>query len=150
MPMLEDKIMNDYKQAMKEKNALKVSVLNFLRAQLKNLAIDKKQDKLPDTDVVVIIKKQIKQRQDSIAQFEKGGRNDLADKEKAELEILKTYLPEEMSEEEIGRIVEESIRECGASSMKDMGDVMKKVMSKVAGRADNKLVSDTVRKKLSQ
>ena len=147
--MIEERINKDYIQAMKDRDTVKSGTLNFLRAQLKNVHIDKKVQSLEDADVIAVIKKQIKQRQDSIEQYSKGGRQDLADKETAEMNILKTYLPEEMSEAEILKIIGEAVKEVQASSVKDMGKVMKAVAPKVAGRADNKLVSDLVKKALS-
>ncbi len=148
--MLEEKINKDYIAAMKEGDKVKSSTLSFLRAQLKNILIEKKIDKLEDKDVIVVIKKQVKQRQESIIQFEKGGRQDLAGKETAESAILKEYLPEEMSEQELEGIVSGAIGESGAESMKDMGKVMKIVTGKVQGQADNKLVSELVKRALSQ
>jgi len=147
--MLENRITDDYKQAMKDKDAIKSSTLSFLRAQIKNAFIDSKKDKLEDIDVIAVIKKQVKQRQDSIAQFEKGGRTELAEKEKSELAILKSYLPPEMPQEELLKLIEESIEEVEASSIKDMGKVMKVVVSKTSGRADGKTVSDLVKQTLS-
>ena len=147
--MLEAKILNDYKDAMKRKDALAVSTLSFLRSQLKNVAIEKKKDSLDDSDVIAIIKKQIKQRHDSIENFQSGGRQDLAEKEKKELAILKAYLPEELSNEELEKIVSEVIAATGANGMKAMGQVMKEVLAKVEGRAESKAVSDMVRQKLS-
>ena len=147
--MLEEQISEDYKQAMRDKNPARVSTLSFLRAQLKNVHIDKRVDKLDDAEVIVVIKKQVKQRQDSIDQFEKGGRADLATKEKAELEILKSYLPAEISAGELKAIVQGVIKEVAAESAKDMGKVMKALLPKVEGRADNKAVSQMVRELLS-
>ena len=147
--MLSEQIDNDYKEAMKARNTIKSSTLSFLRAQLKNVLIDQRLPKLEDTDVLTVIKKQIKQRQDSIAQFEQGGRQDLADKEKQEMSILKSYLPEEMSAEELKSIIQSVIQEAHAKTMKDMGNVMKIVLPKVAGRADTKAVSDLVKQSLS-
>ena len=146
--MLEDKIMADFKESMKAKDQLRTQTISFLRSELKYYAIDKKKDKLDDPDVAVVLKKLIKQRQDSIVQFEKGQRMDLAEKEKKELAILKAYLPQEMSEGDLGRIVDEVLKTMGTVTMKDMGRVMKEVMAKTEGRADGKLTSDTVRKKL--
>jgi len=146
--MLEDKIMNDYKDAMKARDTLKSSVLSFLRADMINAATNKKKAKLDDSEVVVVIKKQIKQRQDSIEQFTKGNRLEMADKEKKEAEILKTYLPPELSEEAIKKVIDEIVSATGAQGMKDMGKVMKEVNAKIAGQADGKLVSDLVRAKL--
>jgi len=147
--MLEEKIMDDYKEAMKSKDTLKSSVLSFLRAEMINTATAKKKAKLDDAEIIPVVKKQIKQRQDSIEQFTKGGRQDLADKEARELNILKTYLPPEMPVEEIKKIIEEAVASTGAQGLKDMGKVMKEVTAKVAGLADGKLVSDLVRLRLS-
>ncbi|MDD5005251.1 MAG: GatB/YqeY domain-containing protein [Candidatus Omnitrophica bacterium] len=148
--MLEDKILADFKEAMKSKNNLRSSTLSFLRSQLKNAAIEKRKDKLDDSEVIVVIKKQVKQRQDSIEQFKSGGRLDLANKEQGELEILKTYLPQELSKEEVEKIIEETIVQLCASGIKDMGKVMKEVTPKVAGRVDNKFLSDSVRARLTK
>lgn len=148
--MLEEKLMSDYKEAMKNKDSLKVSVLSFLRAELKNQAIAKKKDLLEDSDVVAVIRKQIKARQDSIEQFTKGSRLDLAEKETKELNILKEYLPAQLSEEEVNKFIEEVISASGAVGMKDMGRVMKELNEKIAGKADGKLISDLVKKKLTQ
>ncbi|HLF18131.1 MAG TPA: GatB/YqeY domain-containing protein [Candidatus Omnitrophota bacterium] len=147
--MLEEKIQKDYVQAMKSKDNLRAGTLSFLRAQLKNVIINEKKEKLEDTEVIAVIKKQVKQRQESIEQFKAGGRNDLADKEQAELNILKGYLPQEMSENEINQVVKEAMKETGAGSMKDMGQLMKVVLPRLQGRADSKLVSDLVKKALS-
>lgn len=148
--MLEEKILDDFKKAMKDKDALKVSTLSFLRAELKNAAIDKRKQALDDTEVIAVIKKQIKQRQDSIDKFKQGSRQDLADKESKELEILKLYLPQGASEEEIRAAVDEVIKATGASSAQDMGKVMKELLAKFSGRADNKLVSEIVKARLAK
>jgi uncharacterized protein YqeY len=148
--MLEEKILNDYKEAMKAKDALKSSILNFLRSDLKYAAIAKKKDALEDQDVITVIKKHVKQHQDSIEQFKKGNRQDLVDKESKELEILKAYLPEEMPVEEIKKIIEEAIVSTGAQDIKDMGKVMKEANAKIAGRAEGKVVSELVKQRLSK
>jgi len=148
--MLEEKIFNDYKEAMKNRDTLKSSVLSFLRASLINVAIEKKKKNLDDNDCIAVIKKQIKQRQDSIEQFQKGNRQDLADKEIKELGILKPYLPPELTVEEIKKIIEEAVVLTAAQNMKDMGKVMKEIAAKIAGRADGKLVSDLVRERLTK
>ena len=147
---LEEQIAKDYIQAMKDRDTVKSGTLNFLRSQLKYAIIEKKVKELPDTDTVAVIKKQIKQRQDSIEQYQKGGRQDLVDKESAEMAILKSYLPAEMDEAQLLGIVKEAIKEANATSVKDMGNVMKVIMPKVAGKADNKTVSDLVKTTLSQ
>ncbi|MFC1645592.1 GatB/YqeY domain-containing protein [Candidatus Omnitrophota bacterium] len=148
--MLEEKILVDFKEAMKNRDALKQSVISFLRAQLKNIAIEKKKDKLDDNDVIVIIKKQIKQRLDSIEKFKSGARLDLAEKEQKEMEILKAYLPKELSKDELEKIIDEVIASVEAKEIKDMGKVMKEVMVKASGRADNKLLSELVKSKLTK
>jgi len=146
--MLVEKIFNDYKEAMKARDSLKSSVLSFLRADMLNLATAKKKDKLDDPEIVTVIRKQIKQHQDSIEQFTQGGRLEMADKEKKELDILKGYLPAELSAEEIKRLIEEVVIATGASGVKDMGKVMKELAIKLAGKADGKLVSDLVKQRL--
>ncbi len=147
--MLSERIDNEFKQAMKDKNPVKVSTLSLLRSSFKYVMIEKKVEKIEDADVIAVIKKQIKQRQDSIEQYEKGARQDLADKEKAELAILKSYLPQEMSILEIEKIVGDIVKQTGAQGMKDMGRVMKEASAILAGRADNRAVSEAVKKILS-
>ncbi len=145
---LEERIAADFKEAMKARDQLRVQTVSFLRSELKYFAIDKKKEKLEDSDVAQVLKKLIKQRQDSIEQFGKGGRMDLVEKEKKEAEILKAYLPQEISEAELLKIIGDVVSETKALTMKDMGRVMKEVMVKTCGRADSKLMSDLVRKKL--
>jgi uncharacterized protein len=142
--MLMDKITADMKEAMRAKDAARLSTLRMLKSAADYCKIDKKQEKLTDADVTAVIKKQIKQRQDSIESFEKGGRADLVEKEKAEWAILKSYLPEEIPPAQLEEIVKAVIIEVGASTKTDMGRVMKAVQAKVAGRADNRLVSQIV------
>ncbi len=147
--MLTEKIFSDYKEAMKARDTLKSSVLSFLRADMLNQATAKKKDQLDDAEVIAVIKKQVKQRQDSIAQFTGGGRLEAAQKETRELNILKSYLPAELSEDKIKILIEEAVVSTGASGMKDMGRLMKELTVKIAGQADGKLVSDLVRQRLS-
>ena len=148
--MLEEKIIADYKDALKSKDTLKTSVLSFLRAEFMNVAVAKKKKTLDDSECVVIIRKQIKSRQDSIEQFQKGSRMDLAEKESKEMELLKVYLPEELSNEELSKIIEQAVASLGAQGMQDMGRVMKEVSAKVGGSADGKVVSGLVRARLSK
>ena len=147
---LEEKIGQDYVQAMKSKDSARSSNLSFLRAQIKNVKIDKRVEAVSDEEVIAIIKKQIKQRQDSIAQFTAGGRNDLASKEQAEMELLKSYLPPEMSPQALGAVIDEVIKVSAAVSFKDMGRVMKEVLAKTAGKADNQTVGALVKERLSK
>jgi uncharacterized protein YqeY len=142
--MLTDKIAADMKEAMRAKDAPRLSTLRLLKSAIEYYKIEKKQEKLTDADVTTVIKKQIKQRQDSIEGFEKGGRTDLVEKEKAELAVLKSYLPEELSQPQVEEIVKATIAELGATTKADMGKVMKAVQAKLAGRADNRLVSQVV------
>ena len=148
---LHERVDNDLKDAMRAKDVLKLSVLRMLKAALKNAAIEKSgaDAQLNDADAVQVIRKQVKQRQDSIESFEKGGRAELAAKEKQELSILNGYLPQAMSAAEIAQAVRETIAETGATSKAQMGAVMKAVQAKVAGRADGKTLSAEVQKQLS-
>jgi uncharacterized protein len=147
--VLEEKILNDYKDAMKARDSLKSSVLSCLRADIMNTALAKKKNNLDDNEVLSVIKKQVKQHQDSIEQFTKGNRPDLAEKESKELKILEAYLPVQLSADELKKIVDEIIVSTGASGMKDMGKVMKEATSRVGASADSKALSDLVRSKLS-
>jgi uncharacterized protein YqeY len=148
---LSEQIDSDLKTAMREKNAIKLGVLRMLKAAMTNAAIEKSgaQNQLSDADAIQVIRKQVKQRQDSIESFEKGGRAELVEKEKEELLILQSYLPQEMSADELSKIVRETISEVGASSKAQMGAVMKALQAKVAGRADGKTLSAEVQKQLS-
>ena len=146
--MLSEKIDADLKDAMRAKDAPRLSTLRMLKSAAEYYKIEKKQEKLADADVIAVIKKQIKQRQDSIDGFEKGGRSDLVEKEKAEMAVLTTYLPEELSQPQVEEIVAAVIAELGATTKADMGKVMKAVQTKTAGRADNRLVSQIVSSKL--
>lgn len=147
--MLFDQISTDYVNAMKARDGVRSSTLSFLRAQLKNSVIEKRVETLPDSEVIAVIKKQVKQRQDSIAQYLTAGRQDLVNKESAELAVLQAYLPQAMPASELETLVNAAIQEAGASSVKDMGTVMKLVLEKVQGRADSKDVSAAVKKQLS-
>lgn len=140
----------DLKTAMKAREATRVSVLRGLKAAVKNAAIEQggAETQLTDTEVLAIVRKQLKQRQDSIEGFDKGNRPELADKEREEVDILATYLPKEMSDHEVEKLVRESIAESGANSKAQMGAVMKIVQAKAAGRADGKRLSTEVQKQL--
>jgi len=138
---LYDSIQTDIKVAMKEKNAIKVSTLRMLKSALQYALIEKNSES-PDDDLVMsIIQKQVKQRKDSIENFEKGGRADLKEKEEIELNILTEYLPAQLSDDDLSAIIKDAIAETGASSKKEMGLVMKAVMKKAQGRADGKRVN---------
>jgi len=144
---LRETIDADIKDAMKAGAKDKVSALRMLIAALKNKQIDKRRP-LTDEEVAETVRSQIKQRKDSIEQFAKGGRQDLVDKETAEVAFLEVYLPQQLSREEIELAVREAVAQTGAQGPKDMGKVMKAVMPVLAGRADNKLVSELVKNAL--
>jgi uncharacterized protein YqeY len=146
---LQERIDADLKDAMRAKEAGKLSVLRGLKSALKYAEIEKADAALDDSAAVQVIRKQVKQRQDSIESFEKGGRPELAAKEKQELEILNTYLPKGLGLEELSALVRETISEVGATSKAQMGAVMKALQAKVAGRADGKSLSAEVQKQLS-
>ncbi len=153
--MLIDQLNQDLKAAMLGKDAKKVSTLRFLLAALQNEKIalrtrraDTEDKPLTDEEVISVIGRQVKQRRESIESFEKGNRADLAAKEREELAILQKYLPQEMSEEEIKKAIEEAISQTGARGADDIGKVMQAVMPKVKGRADGALVNRLVREKL--
>src|SRR5881275_3299119 len=135
---IQERIDSDLKESMRAKNASKVGVLRMLKSALTYAAIAKSgsEAELSHAEAAQVIRKQAKQRQDSIESFEKGGRAELAAKEKEELSILQSYLPQGMSADEISKVVRETIAEVGASSKAQMGAVMKALQVKVAGRAD--------------
>ncbi len=148
---LQSQVDNDIKDAMRAKDTVKLNTLRMLKAALKNSAIEKSgaDAVLDDLESTAIIRKQIKQRQDSIEGFEKGGRAELAANEKAEIEILLAYLPQAMSAEEITALVKDAIAESGATTKQQMGAVMKVASAKAAGRADGKALSVEVQKQLA-
>jgi hypothetical protein len=146
--MLNDQILADLKAAMLAKDNTRRDTLRMLKSAIEYAKIEQKKEQMADADILSVIKKQIKQRQDSIDGFEKGGRADLAEKEKSEMAVLKSYLPEELSPAQLEEIVAAVIAELGATSKADMGKVMKAVQAKVAGRADGRAVSQLVGSKL--
>ena len=148
---LQERVDADLKEAMRAKDATKLGVLRMLKSGLKYAAIAKSgaEAELSDAEAAQVIRKQAKQRQDSIESFEKGGRAELAKKEKEELSILNEYLPQPMSPDEVSKIVRETIAEAGATSRAQMGTVMKALQAKVAGRVDGKALSAEVARQLS-
>ena len=145
--MLLEQIQNDLKTALKERNELQVSTLRLLLSETHNRQIEK-QAKLVDEDIVGVLRKEVKKRQESIEAYEKGGRQELADKESKELIILSKYLPQEMSPKELEKIVKEVIVEVGAQGPSDFGKVMGVIMEKVKGKIDGTKVADAVKKLL--
>jgi uncharacterized protein len=145
--MLRDRIADDMRASMKAREQTRVSTLRMLMAAMKNTQVEKGHE-LDDDEVVDVIAREAKRRRESMEAFEKGGRAELVEKEGAELAVLETYLPERLSEEELAALVDEAIAETGATSPKEMGQVMKAVMPKVKGRADGSAVSAVVRARL--
>ncbi|HHV01735.1 MAG: GatB/YqeY domain-containing protein [Defluviitoga tunisiensis] len=145
--MLKEKLNEDLKKYMKEKNTLALNTVRLVIAEIKNKEVEKNSE-ITDEEILQIIRKQIKMREDSIQQFRSANREDLAEKEAQELEILKNYLPEDLTDEELDKIIQETIKELNASSKKDFGRVIKEVIQKVQGRADNKKISELISKKL--
>jgi uncharacterized protein YqeY len=148
---LQERVDSDLKEAMRAKDATKLGVLRMLKSALKYAAIAKSgaEAELSDAEGAQVVRKQVKQRQDSIESFDKAGRAELVEKEKGELSILKQYLPQPISADEISKIVRETIAEAGATSRAQMGAVMKALQAKVAGRVDGKALSAEVQKQLS-
>jgi len=147
---LKDQIPEDLKNALRNKNTLELSVLRMLQSALKNKEIDNKKETLSDEDVIGVVGAEIKKRRDAVKEFEKVNRADAADQEKAEIEILMKYMPQQMNEDEIRAVVTSAIEETNAESMKDIGNVMKVLMPKVKGKADGSVVNKIVREMLDQ
>lgn len=145
---LKERLFDDLKVAMKNKDSLKKEVIQIVRAGVLQIEKDQKIDNLDDDSVLTVISKEIKKINDVLPDFEKAQRQDLVDEAKQKIELLKAYLPEQLSEDEIQEIVAEAIKSVNVVSMKDMGKVMGVVSAKTKGKADNKLVSDVVKKML--
>ena len=145
---LEETLVEEMKQAMKSNDKLRLSTIRLVRTALKNKEIDLRK-KLSDDDIFKVIQGMVKKGEESVDQFQMGGRMDLVEKERKEIEILKSFLPEPLSREEMLSIIDETIKETQASSLKDLGKVMKSVMPKLGGKADGKLVNELVKEKLS-
>ena len=145
------RIDQDIKAAMMARDTAKLGVLRMLKTSLMNAAIEKggAGSTLDDAEALAIVRKEVKKRQDSVEAFEKGGRPEMAASEKAEIEILNAYLPQQLSAAELEVLVKDAIAEAGATSKKDMGAVMKLVNAKSAGRADGRTLSAEVQKHLS-
>ncbi len=144
---LKDTITSDVKAAMKSGDKDRLKVLRLVTAAIKQVEVDQRKD-LEDADVVSVLEKMQKQRRDSIEQFEKGGREDLAAIERAEMDIIKVYLPEQLSDAELDALIDEAISSTGAESIRDMGKVMGAIKEKAAGRADMGAVGAKVKARL--
>ena len=144
---LKDKLLQDLKEAMKEKDTVRKNTVQLVRSGVLQIEKDKKIE-LDDEGVLDVISKELKKRRDSMPDYVKSGRQDLIDNLNKEIEVLLTYLPKQLTEDEIKVIVEEAVKETGAATMKDMGKVMANITPKVKGRADNKIVSGLVKQML--
>jgi len=140
--------MQDFKDAMKEKNELKKNTITMIRAAVLQVEKDTQRE-LNDDAIIEIIAKELKKRKDSLTEIEKTDRTDMIEQVKSEISIIKAYLPEELTIEELTSIIENTINEVGASSMKDMGKVMQAVKAKTTGRADGKTINEIVKKLLT-
>jgi hypothetical protein len=145
---LKERINEDMKAAMRASDKERLSTIRMAQAAIKQREVDERTT-LDDAQVIAVIEKMVKQRRESVAQFEQGGRSDLAEKEEREIAVLQGYLPEPLSESELDAIIREAIAESGASSMKDMGKVMAAVKARAAGRADMGAVSARIKAALS-
>ncbi len=144
---LKEKLQEDLKSSMKNKDTIRKSVVTLIRAAIKQHEVDNRVE-LADDAIIDIISKQLKQRKDSLAEFEKANRDDLVEETKSEIQVLERYLPQQLSEEELEKIVIETIAEVGATSMKDMGKIMATIKPKTAGRADGRKINELVKKNL--
>lgn len=145
---LQERISQEIKAAMLARDADRLSALRMLKSALGYAQIERKTENLTDADVVGLVQKEVKKRRDSVEQFEKGGRAELAAKEKQEIAVLESFLPQPLSAEDLEKLVRATIQELGAASKKDMGPVIKAVQAKAAGRADGKTISTLVGKLL--
>ncbi len=145
---IREKIMADMKTAMRDKDQIRLDSIRFLQSAIKYKEIELRPNPLATDDVLNVIKKLVKQRKESIEQYQAAQRQDLVEKESAELKILEAYLPTQMSRSDLEKIVEQIITELKASTVKDMGPVMKAVMAQTKGSADNKMVSEIIKSKL--
>ncbi|UZP04211.1 GatB/YqeY domain-containing protein [Clostridium botulinum] len=149
MPTIKEKLQEDWKAALKAKDKFRANTISTAKSAI--LLVEKTDNvKLEDDEVINILAKEVKQRRESMLEFEKGNRQDLVDQCNTELEILLEYLPQQLSEEEIKQIVKDSAEEMGASSIKDMGKVMSAIRPKIVGRADGKIVSQIVKEYLNK
>jgi uncharacterized protein YqeY len=144
MMSLQDRLNQQIKEAMLARDAGTLGALRMLKSAIGYIQIEKKVDSLPDAEFVTVVQKEIKKRRDSIEQYEKGGRPELAAREKEEISVLETFLPQPLSAEDLEKLIREAIAEAGATSKKDMGSVIKAVQAKAGGRADGKTISQVV------
>ena len=145
---LEERLVEEMKEAMKSNNKVRLSTIRMIRSSVKNKEIELRKS-LDDEGIQRVIQGMVRKGEESLEQFKLGGRMDLVEKESKEIEILKSYLPQSLNQEEIIKIVDETIAEVQATSLKDLGKVMKSVMPKLQGKADGKLINQLVKERLS-
>jgi len=145
---LEERLVDEMKEAMKSNDKLRLSTIRMIRTAVKNKEIEQRK-KLDDDTILRVIQGMVRKGEESIEQFKLGGRMDLVEKETKEIEILKSFLPQPLSQEEILKIIDQTIEETKASSLKDMGKVMKSIMPKLGGRAEGPLINQLVKERLS-
>lgn len=145
---LEERLVDEMKQAMRSSDKVRLSTIRMIRAAVKNKEIELRK-KVDDEEIQKVIQGMLRRNEESIEQFRLGGRMDLVDKESQEGDILKSFLPQALSTEEILKVIDESIQETQASSLKDLGKVMKSVMPKLTGKADGKVINQLVKERLS-
>lgn len=145
---LKERLNQEMKQAMKARDSLRLTTIRMILTATKNKEIEQKKE-LDDREVTAVLSTMLKQRREAADAYRKGERDELAKKEECEIEILQDYLPAQLSNAEIGKVIDSAIKETGASSMKEMGAVMKIVSARTAGQADGKVVSEMVRKRLA-
>lgn len=146
---IREKIMADMKEAMKARDSVRLDTIRFLQSAIKYKEVELRPNAITADDVLGVVKKLVKQRKESIEQFQQAARQDLVDKEQAELKVLEGYLPQQMSKEQIETVVTEVIAALQAKTIKDMGAVMKETLAKTKGAADNKTISEVIKAKLS-
>jgi len=147
--VLAERLSEDLKQAMKEKDKLRLSVIRMVRAAIKNAEIEKRRP-LNEDEIIDVLSRELKQRQESLQEFEKAGRQDLSEQVQQEIQILRQYLPEPLDDQALQELVKEAIQAVGAISKRDLGKVMSYLMPKVKGRADGKKVNQMVQQQLNQ
>ena len=146
--MLAERLTEDLKQAMKDKDKLRLSVIRMVRAAIKNAEIEKRRP-LGDDEILDVLNRELKQRQESLEEFEKAGRQDLSQQAQEEIRILRQYLPEPLDDQALAELIEVAIQETGAATKRDLGKVMSVLMPKVKGRADGKKVNQMVQQRLN-
>ncbi|KGP90493.1 hypothetical protein N780_04950 [Pontibacillus chungwhensis BH030062] len=148
MSLLE-RLNQDMKEALRNKEKERLSVIRMVKSSLQNEALKLGKDELTEEEELTVLSREIKQRKDSLQEYKSAGRDDLAQKDERDIEIIQSYMPQQLSEDELDAIVQETIAEVGASSKQDMGKVMSAIMPKVKGKADGSLVKQFVQKHLS-